>query len=905
MRNRIKLLPSPAPPCAALETAERRVRQSDALYRAIVERTPGVTYLSTLDPACPATYVSPQVSALIGYTPDEVVATPSLWVEAIHPDDRQRVLDRLASTQNTGSIFREEYRLRTKTGEVVWVQDEARLVRDTDGHPLCLQGIMIDVSDRKRAETELQQVNGMLSALVAASPMPIISLDAHRQVMTWNPAAERAYGWRADEVLGQVVPNVPPDRQAEFERIHGSVFTGERSTAETQRLRRDGTAIEVLVSASPVRDADGRIWGSMGVHVDITARKRVEEQLRRSEEQFRSVLENTLDIILLLRPDGTISYVNPATRGMTGFDAADVVGRSVFDVLHRDEVAPARAMLQQVLSPPYEVRNAELRSRHKNGNWLVFEVSGRALVEAGELRGVVLNARDITARRDAESRARAEQTFRSAIEDSLLAGIGTIDIHGRQTYVNRAFAAMVGWTPEELLGKLPPFVYWPDDAIPRYQEVITTCLAGACKPAELPLLRRDGSRLEVLIVPSPMQDADGRVTGWLAVFYDLTDRKQLEAQVRESQKMEAVGRLAGGVAHDFNNLLTAILGYSELVEGQIAGTPAAEDVAQIRQAAESAARLTHQLLAFSRRQVLDPVVLNVNTVVGNLEKMLRRVLGEDVDLRPALAPDLPAVVADRGQLEQIIMNLAVNARDAMPEGGVLTLSTSVATIVARNGDVAPGDYVRLGVEDTGCGIDAQTVTHIFEPFFTTKEAGKGTGLGLATVYGIVKQSGGYIEVTSQPGHGARFDVYLPCAEAAPETLPETAAPRPHGRGTVLVVEDEVPVRNLVRRTLEADGYAVLIAEPATAASVARAHEGTIDVFLLDVVMPVKCGPEVAADLRVIHPEARVLYMTGYTEHAVLERMHVSDSAQVLHKPFTSSLLLATIRDTIDGVAFCS
>jgi signal transduction histidine kinase/CheY-like chemotaxis protein len=418
-------------------------------------------------------------------------------------------------------------------------------------------------------------------------------------------------------------------------------------------------------------------------------------------------------------------------------------------------------------------------------------------------------------------------------------------------------------------------------------------------------MRRDGRRVDILLVPSPIHGADGRQTGWLAVCYDLTERKQLEAQVRESQKMEAIGRLAGGVAHDFNNLLTAILGYSEFVQQQVAGTAIEDDVVQIRLAAESAGRLTQQLLAFSRKQVLDPVRLNVSTVVADMQKILRRVLGEDVDLRTPLPTELPSVLADRGQLEQIVMNLAVNARDAMPNGGVLTLSTSAVRLEERKGEIPPGEFVRLAVTDTGCGMDAPTMTHIFEPFFTTKGPGKGTGLGLATVYGIVKQSGGHVDVISRPGHGARFDIYLPVAAGVNDETEDRTPARPSGSGTVLVVEDEVSVRNLVRRTLERSGYTVLTAGPEDADSVAQNHTGHIDVFLLDVVMPVKCGPEVAAELRVLHPEAQVLYMTGYSEHAVLERMQENERARILHKPFANVLLLEAVREVIRAGRACT
>jgi nitrogen-specific signal transduction histidine kinase len=394
----------------------------------------------------------------------------------------------------------------------------------------------------------------------------------------------------------------------------------------------------------------------------------------------------------------------------------------------------------------------------------------------------------------------------------------------------------------------------------------------------------------------------------LSLVNDVTDSRRLEGQLRQAQKMEAVGRLAGGVAHDFNNLLTVITSYSELLlEDLGSGDPKRDDVEQIRKAAQGAAGLTRQLLAFSRQQVLEPKVLDLKATVAGTEKLLKRLIGEDIQLTTSLAPDLGAVKADPGQLEQVIMNLAVNARDAMPTGGRLTIEAANVDMdeayVGEHAPARPGRYVMLALSDTGIGMDEQTKARIFEPFFTTKEVGKGTGLGLATVYGIVKQAGGFIWVYSEPGRGTSFKVYLPRVNepAAPdEVRPATRAP---GRGTetVLLVEDAASVRLVTRQVLERFGYAVLEApEGDTALRLATKHRGPIHLLLTDVVMPGISGRDLAQQLAPLRPEMKVLYASGYANNAIIQHGILEPGIAYLQKPFTPETLARRVREVLDS-----
>ena len=417
--------------------------------------------------------------------------------------------------------------------------------------------------------------------------------------------------------------------------------------------------------------------------------------------------------------------------------------------------------------------------------------------------------------------------------------------------------------------------------------------------------RKDGRLLTLQLNVRVARDAVGRVEYYETFVRDLTDQRRLQQQLVQSQKMEAVGRLAGGIAHDFNNLLTVITSYSDLLLEDLAPTdPMRQDVEQVRHAADGAAALTRQLLAFSRQQVLAPRVVNLSAVVQSIEKMLHRVIGEDVELVTSLDPDVGAVKADVGQLEQVLMNLAVNARDAMPTGGKLTLETGNVEHdpdYAREQEASPvRRFVMLAVSDTGIGMDEATRARIFEPFFTTKEPGKGTGLGLATVYGIVQQSGGFIWVYSEPGRGTTFKIYLPQVDAPPDAAGVAATELPRGTETVLLVEDAAAVRAAVRQVLERQGYTVLEAPHGNAAlALATAHEGPIHLLLTDVVMPGLSGRQVADQLKQLRPDTRVLYASGYTDDAVVRHGVLEAGIAYLQKPFTTGGLARKVREVLD------
>ena len=511
-------------------------------------------------------------------------------------------------------------------------------------------------------------------------------------------------------------------------------------------------------------------------------------------------------------------------------------------------------------------------------------------------------------RHQAEAALRAsEERFRVLVENSSDALL-LIDAEGRVSYITPSSQRHLGWKPEQMLGRsIFDFIH-PED-----REMVGVRMDEALQEPGQPIteevrfLDADGG-WRIMEGVAVNRLSDPAVGAIVVNARDITERRKLEEQLHQAQKMEAVGQLAGGVAHDFNNLLTAILGYCNLMLDEIPpDDPLRPDLQEIHSAGERAAALTRQLLAFSRRQMLKPQVVDINALVKQLEQLLRRVISEDVELKTVLAPDLPPVNVDPASLEQILVSLAVNARDAMPAGGRLTIETAMVqlddTFAVTHVAMTPGEYNLIAVSDSGEGMDAETSARIFEPFFTTKEQGKGIGLGLATVYGMVKQSGGHISVYSEPGHGSVFKIYLP-----PAALP--SAPQPVGRRgatgairgweTVLLVEDEDAVRALAREVLRRHGYVVLEARHGfDALRVVERHTNVIHLMITDVVMPFMSGRELAERLSTVRPKMRVLFMSGYTDHGLVHRDLTPGSA-FLQKPFTPEVFARKVRSILDG-----
>jgi len=635
-----------------------------------------------------------------------------------------------------------------------------------------------------------------------------------------------------------------------------------------------------------------------------------------AEERFQAVYEQSrLGIALVTAGELRFVSANSAYCRMLGFTEAELRERSAFDVIHPDDRAGARrAATSPAAAPPLPIEQRQVR---KDGGVIWARVLTSPLRdETGREALWLAMIEDISDAKRAEEALRESEARMRAIVETAVDGIVTIGEGGRIESFNPAAERLFGYTASEAIGQnvsllMPaPYREEHDDYLRNYLATGVRKVIGIGR--EVVGRHKDGSEFPIDIAVTEFRLGERRL--FTGIVRDLTARKlaeegraQAEEQLRQSQKLEAIGQLAGGVAHDFNNTLGVITGYGERARKQIPeGHPARPRLEQMIKAAERAAGLTRQLLAFSRKQVMEPRLLELNAVVSDLDKMLRRVVGEDVEIEVRAAERLGTVRVDPTQIQQIIMNLVVNARDAMPKGGRLTIETADAefdeSYAAEHPPAKAGRFVMLAISDTGIGMDAETQRRIFEPFFTTKPAGEGTGLGLATVYGIVKQSGGYIWVYSEPGQGTTFKVYLPCVdEPTPaEAAAAAATPAPRGHETVLLVEDTESLREMIREVLAEQGYTVLLASQGEEAlALAREHEEAIDLLLTDVVMPKLGGGDLARQLRRLRPAVRVLYMSGYTNGAVSRQGVLDEGVVLLEKPFTGDRLAHAVREALD------
>ena len=640
-------------------------------------------------------------------------------------------------------------------------------------------------------------------------------------------------------------------------------------------------------------------------------RKRAERALRESEEKFRSITSSAQDAIIIVDNDGKIACWNSAAHKILGYSEEEALGQDLHTLLtparFQEESREGFSRFRNTGEGPLIGKTLALTAVRKGGDEIPIELSLSA-VQLGEAWHAIGILRDITEhRRVLEALRASERKYRHFFEQDL-AGHYVSTADGRLLACNSAFARLLGFASEQEAMEVGVTALHTS---PEARDIFLGRLRthGRVERFETELCRKDGTPVQVIESASAVRTDDGgdllEIHGFLI---DDTARKEAEREFLQAQKMEAVGRLAGGVAHDFNNVLGVILGSVELLQrSSAAGDPQLKKLGQIRNAAEHAASLTRQLLAFSRRQVLKPRVLDLDELVREVEPMLGRLIGEDIELVTRLRGGQGRVMADEGQIQQVLMNLVVNSRDAMPNGGRLTIEITEerpdSAHLALHPDVAPGPYVVLSVSDTGHGMDAATLAHLFEPFFTTKAAGKGTGLGLATVYGIVKQSGGHVAVESELGKGAAFRVYLPMTERAAEPTPARAASLSvrGGSETILLLEDDAALRSLAHEILERAGYTVLpAAGPEEALGVVSSHSGPIELLISDVIMPGMSGPEFAGQLASLRPQTRVLYMSGYTDEAIARHGVLDAGVRLLLKPFTSEALLREVRAALNA-----
>jgi PAS domain S-box-containing protein len=625
---------------------------------------------------------------------------------------------------------------------------------------------------------------------------------------------------------------------------------------------------------------------------EITKRKAAEQALRESAEQHRAILQTAMDGFWMADSQGRLLEVNETYCRMSGYSEPELLAMRIPDLEARETTDDTVAHIQKIKAQGED----RFESQHRRKDGSIFDVEVSVQDRANEGGRLVAFLRDIT------NRKRAEEAFQVLVNR---APIGIFIVQdGKCKMVNPGFEQVTGYTAGELLGHDSFKLVSPDYRKMVREKAVQMLKGELDQPYELPIITKSGETRWIMEKVTATKYQGKRAT--LGYFLDITEHKSLESQFLQAQKMEAVGRLAGGVAHDFNNMLNVIIGYGDLMNQKLRPkAPLAGYLAEIMKASDRATALTRQLLAFSRKTISEPQTLNLNDHLAGIEKLLARLIGADIEIRMALEPDLGVVHVDPGHVEQIIMNLAVNARDALPKGGKLTVETANVYLdedyARKHSYVNPGHYAMIAATDNGEGMDAATQARVFEPFFTTKELGRGTGLGLSTVYGLVKQNNGHIEVYSEVGHGTTFKVYLPRGQ---ETVPAVPEAKPivrdlHGSETILVVEDEDMLRESICRSLKIYGYTVQAARHGgEAILLCERHPGSIHFLLTDVVMPQMNGRDLADRLTSLRPDMKVLYMSGYTENAIVRNGVLETDIFFIQKPFRTKKLLEKIREIL-------
>ena len=876
------------------ESIEHQLRQ---LSRA-VEQSPSTVIITSL--AGEIEYVNPRFTEITGYALEEVRGTNPRFLKSgkTPPEDYRSMWE----TITRGSVWHGEFHNRKKDGQLYRVLSSISPILDGAGRITHFVAVSEDITQRKETEAALEEAGRVLRTIFDNIQDGVVVIDATtRRFVLANKSFCRMLGYSSEEMANLGVDNIHPS--AELPRVARDLQAALANEAmhanDVQVMRKDGSVFFADIHGTRF-ELNGQIC-LLGSFRDITERRMVQQGLADALAFNARLLTSAPVGILTYKPTGECISCNDAAAGIVGGTVEQIMGLN-FHTLDSWRRSGLLHMAEQVIATRrIQESDVHIITTFGRNRWLNARMSR---FRSGDDELLLLIVSDVSMRKRAEDARERLVAILDATPDFVAIG----DLEGRLLYLNSSGRRMMGLEPDHDLSGLRVADGHPDWARRQVLEIgIPAAVRDGAWQGMSSFLDREGREMPFSQVILAHKGPDGQVAFLSTIMRDLGKQKSLEAQLQQSQRLEAIGRLAGGVAHDFNNLLTVITGYGEMMRREIPdGNPARPRLEEVIKAGERAAGLTRQLLAFSRKQVMQPKILDLNSVVHDLKKMLDRVVGEDVGIKVQTASGLGTVKADPTQIEQVIMNLVVNARDAMPNGGCLTIETANAdldeTHAASHPPAVPGRFVMLAVSDTGVGIDSETQKRVFEPFFTTKPEGKGTGLGLATVYGIVKQSGGYVWVYSEVGRGTTFKIYLPRVdEVRAEDAP--AAPLvdgPRGGETVLVVEDMENVREMIREVLVGRGYTVLSAAHAEEAlAMVRERQGPIHLLLTDVVMPTLGGRGLAKQFLALRPGTPVLYMSGYTNGAVTDGGVLSEGIDLLEKPFSPAQLAHVVRKALD------
>ncbi len=886
---------------------------SETQVRRLLDALPHMTWIIRHDLVF--LFGNPRFTEFTGLDVDELRRIG--WQPLVHPNDLPGMLVVLSQTMSIGEPFEVACRLRHHSGEYRHISGHGVPIRDANGTITEWMGTTLDVHDRWLSEEKLRRSEALLKSVLNSAVDGIISVDGRGVIDTFNEAAQAMFGYPADEACGQSLSVLIPalGRLEQQEQCSACDWTTAALLLalgpDASGRRRDGTLFPLEIAVSEC-DFVGERRCVFTVR-DITERKQIEDARQASERRLQLALD-------------------AGKMGMWAWDFRDEYAhwsRTEFELLGLEPVADERVrselFFQQVHPDDRPVLDAALRQAIESKG--TFDLEFRIFRCDGEIRWLTGRGQvlldpatgqptqmigvnyDVTQQRLAQAALEGSQRQLRLAMDASRLGVWEVNWADGTLIWDEAYGRQFGRRPDQYPSREEDFYecVHPDDREPVKAAFRRTVAEGVDFECEFRIVWPNGETRWHAAFGRTLSDGDGRPAKTIGVGRDITDRKRLEDQLRQSQKMQAVGQLAGGVAHDFNNILTVINGYAEMLDAQLPrGDERRTLLEQIRHAGEQAAALTRQLLAFSRKQVLRPQLVDLGAVVAEAHEILRRLIGEHIELVVQRESVSALVRVDPSQITQILLNLSVNARDAMPEGGRLSITTGHAEFdaaaVPTNTALKPGKYVVLTVSDTGCGMAAEVRDRVFEPFYTTKEPGKGTGLGLSVVHGIVSQSEGHVEVDSRPNCGTTFRIFLPQAAAEPEREPAAEEPTPAraAAATVLVVEDEEAVRGLTQIVLEADGFRVLTASSGPEAVRFVERNGSpLDLLITDVVMPGMSGPQLAQQLRGKHPDLRTLFLSGYTQDAVSAAELGDQRNAFLAKPFSRRALAEKVRSLVN------
>ena len=942
------------------EGSERQMRASELSYRRLFEAAQDGILILNLDTGR-ITDVNPFLIKLLGFSRDEMIGKTVGELSPFKDIESNKVM--LERLQKDGYVRYENLPLETRDGRKIAVEFVSNVYQAGDKN--VIQCNIRDITERRRLESALIH----LRSIVESTGDAIIGKDLDGIITSWNKGAEKIFGYTANEMMGaSILRLIPDDRRDEEGKILETIRLGESlDNLETVRQTKGGKLISVSVTISPIKDINGKVIGVSKVVHDITVRKEHEREIERLSRLYAALSHVNQTIVTLNNRDELFAricrgLVEIGKLRMTWVGWLDAKTRRVIPVAHCGDGTNYLSQVTIYADDRPEGQGPTGTAIREGRNYICndfshdprtllwrkaaaqgsFQSSASLLIRQG---GVICGAitvyagekdyfqdKEIALLEEAasdisfaldnfareEARRHAEESLRllnSAVlqaKDSILITDAELNLPGpRIIFVNPAFTTMTGYTAEEVIGKTPRIlqgVHTDKAVLSRLRHDLER---GEVFEGEAINYRKDGKEFNLEWQIAPLRDADGNITHFVAIQRDITDRKKLEIQFRQSQKMEAIGQLAGGVAHDFNNILTVIQMQAGLLRSM--GNLSAEQselADDIRGAVQRAVGLTRQLLLFSRTEVLQPRDLDLNQNVNEMTKMLKRILGENITVQLNLAARPMLLHADAGMMDQVLMNLAVNARDAMLNGGQLVIETAGAEFdtdtAPQTAQARPGSFVRLSVSDNGCGIPPENLAKIFEPFFTTKGAGKGTGLGLATVLGIAQQHQGWVNVQSELGHGTTFTVYLPRLSESHDTkiIKSLPAAAPTGHETILLVEDEPALRTMIGKTLNRLGYRVLQASTGfKALEVWKEHPANIHLLLTDLMMPDgMTGKELGERLFQENPKLKVVYMSGHGADILAEGFPLQEGVNFLQKPFQLQQLAQTIRQGLDTAA---